>query len=370
MHWLAVIPVIPYFFLLLKIYRNLIKITTFKVSDLPSTFVSVVIACRNEQENISVLLSSIANQDYPQELYEVIVVNDNSTDKTFEIASGFTGIDNLITINSNGKGKKQAIRTGINVSSGWLIITTDADCRMGNRWLTTIAGFFEKYKPSMIICPVKLNSGKGLFGKFQELEFLSLQGITAGTASSEEAIMCNGANLAFKREAYLINSGNLNDEIASGDDIFLLHSLKKQIQSKIYWLESTDSIVTAALSPTLRSFLNQRCRWISKWEAYNDRNTILLGIVTFVTIILQIIILIAGFINPTYLWVFLVLIILKSIPDYLILLNSSGRYEERELMKWFLPAQIIYPFYVICVVFYSLISAENRDINSPFPKET
>src|SRR5450759_598001 len=285
MHWLPAILILPYIFLLLKIYRSLLKIKTFNVSTDPVTFVSVVVACRNEQENLPLLLNSIAGQDYPKGLFEAIIVDDNSTDRTNEIASCFTGISNIIAINNNGKGKKQAIRTGINASSGILIITTDADCRMGKRWIRTIAAFYEKHKPDMIICPVQIEPGPGFFGRFQELEFLSLQGITAGSVFSGDATMCNGANLSFTREAYLNHTDNLHFEIASGDDIFLLHSLKKQIQSKILWLESPDVVITAASSPTVGSFLKQRRRWISKGKTYKDRFTILLGIVTFVTII-------------------------------------------------------------------------------------
>jgi len=240
MHWLPAILILPYLFLLFKIYRNLIKLKVFNVSYDPLTFVSVVVACRNEQNNINHLLESIASQDYPKELFEVIIVDDNSTDRTFESVSHFKGISNLITIKNNGSGKKEAIFTGIQISSGHLIITTDADCTMRSGWIRTIASFYETHRPEMIICPVQLESGKGFFRKFQEIEFLALQGITAGSALSSQATMCNGANLAFTRETYLKNVGNLHFEIASGDDIFLLHSLKARVRRKF----SGDCVIT------------------------------------------------------------------------------------------------------------------------------
>ena len=264
MHWLIAILVLPYFLILLNIYRSLLKIKTYRISTESGTFISVVVACRNEQENLPVLLYNIACQDYPKELFEVIIVDDNSTDRTFETASGFTGIDNILAIRNNGHGKKAAVETGINASSGSLIITTDGDCRIGRNWLRTIAAFYEEHKPDMIICPVQIESGSGFFGRFQELEFLSLQGLTAGSALSGDPVMCNGANLAFTPEVYHDHSQNLHFEIASGDDIFLLYSLKKQNRSKIFWLESPESIVTTAPSPSIWSFLKQRKRWISK----------------------------------------------------------------------------------------------------------
>jgi cellulose synthase/poly-beta-1,6-N-acetylglucosamine synthase-like glycosyltransferase len=369
MHWLPAILILPYVILLFKTYRSLIHLETFNPSTDPKTFISVIVACRNEQKNLPDLLKCLAFQNYPEYLFEVIVVNDWSTDKTFEIASEFNGISNILALDNKGKGKKQALRTGIKAAKGNLIITTDADCRMGKNWITTIAAFYELNRPDMIICPVQIKSVSGFFGKFQELEFMSLQGITAGSAKSEQATMCNGANLAFKREVYLNNSNNLHDEINSGDDIFLLHSLKKRNRSKILWLESPDALVTTGSSSSFMSFLKQRSRWISKGKAYCDRYTIVFGIVTFVSIVLQSSYLIACFVYPDLIWVFLAILVLKSVPDFLILLNTSQRYGKRNLMRWFLPSQLIYPFYVLTVVFYSLIHGENRNSNSPFPKE-
>jgi cellulose synthase/poly-beta-1,6-N-acetylglucosamine synthase-like glycosyltransferase len=369
MHWFAAILVLPYFFLLLKVYRSLLHINAFKVTTDPVTFVSLVVACRNEQTNLSHLLDSFVLQDYPKNLFEVIIVDDSSQDKTFEIASCFTGIPKIISIYNNGTGKKKAIRSGISASSGELIITTDADCRMGASWIRTIAAFYEKHKPDMIICPVQIEPGNGFFRKFQQLEFLSLQGITAGTALSGNSVMCNGANLAFTRKTYFEHSDNLHDEIDSGDDIFFLHSLKKDRESKILWLGSADALTITAASPTIGSFLRQRKRWMSKGKAYKDRFTILLGITTLVTIILQASVVAAAFFNQVYIWVFLIVFLIKSLPDFLILHNTTRRYGRKDLMKWFLPAVIIYPFYVLIVFSYSLLPLKRQDINSPSLKE-
>lgn len=365
---LPAILVLPYFFWLLRIYRGLQKIEPFIVAKQPETFVSVIVACRDEQEHLPVLLNKIALQDYSTELFEVIIVDDNSADRTYEIASDFKNSGNIKVIHNKGIGKKQAIRSGIDASSGNLIITTDADCKMGKSWIRTIAAFFEKYHPDMIICPVKIEAGPGFFGRFQELEFLSLQGITAGSLLSGEGIMCNGANLSFTRKVYVKHSGNLHDEIASGDDVFFLHSLKHETGSKLAWLESADSTVTASASPAISSYLRQRRRWLSKGKAYTDSHTVLLAYVTFVTIILILSLLVAGFWDPMFFVAFLGVLLVKSIPDFLILRNTSIRYGKSNLMIWFLPAQIVYPFYVFGVAIYSFFSKCDNS-NSPFPKE-
>jgi biofilm PGA synthesis N-glycosyltransferase PgaC len=354
MYWLPVILILPYFFLLLKIYRNLLKIIPFTASSAPSTYVSVIIACRNEQENLPLILNSISGQDYPEELFEVIIVDDNSTDNTFETASANLSSDRFFVFKNTGKGKKAAIRTGIINSGGRLIITTDADCTMGTSWIKTISAYFERTNPDMIICPVQLAEHSGFLASFQELEYLSLQGITAGSVIAGSGIMCNGANLAFTREAYLNQMDNLHPELETGDDVFMLHSLKGETGSRIMWLESEDAVVSTAPSSSLSSFLRQRKRWISKWNAYSDKVTILTGIVTFAATMAQLYVSVSVIFNISFIWTFISVLIIKSAADLLILQNTTARYGKKHLLYWFIPAQLIYPFYVMAVILYSL----------------
>jgi poly-beta-1,6-N-acetyl-D-glucosamine synthase len=355
MYWLPAILIVPYFILFIRIRIGLRKIKGFSFSSAPTVRVSVIVACRNEEKNLPSLLESISLQDYPGDHYEVIIVDDNSDDSTFNIASGYTLPCNLRVIRNQGKGKKEAVRSGIEASSGTLIITTDADCSMGPGWIKTIAAFRERYDPDMIICPVRLGEHPGFFGKFQSLEFLGLQGVTAGSALLGNAVMCNGANLAFTRETYLKHMENLHPGLVSGDDIFLLHSLKKDHKAKILWLESQDAVVTTAPSASLWSYLSQRERWISKAGAYNDGLTIFTGIMTFSAALVQLSFLIPIFFNFDFIAPFAVVFLIKSVPDYLILKNTSSRYGKEFLMPLFIPAQFIYPVYVLFVVLRRLI---------------
>lgn len=343
-------------YMLLVIYRGLRSLKIFIPENTCTTFASIIVACRNEQENLPLLLNDIALQIYPDDLFEVIIIDDNSDDRTFEIGSGYKGIKNLTVRKNKGKGKKEAIRSGVIVSKGSLIITTDADCSMGENWLRTIVAYYEKTRADIIVCPVKLERGKGFFGRFQELEFLSLQGVTAGSILSGNSTMCNGANLAFKRDVYIINQENLHPELDSGDDIFLLHSIKKNENSTIKWLEAFQSAVTTRSHSDAGKFLKQRRRWISKATAYNDSFTIKLGIVTFVTILLQILTFAAGFFNHTFIYIYLLILIMKSVPDLLVLHNTVVRYGKKRLMAWFIPSQVVYPFYVLITAGYALFS--------------
>lgn len=368
MEWFTPIGALPYLVLFLYIYRNLLKTRTYHPPKNPGIFVSVIIPCRNEENNIEELLGCIARQDYPSGNFEVIVVDDHSEDDTYKKASSFKLLRNLQVIPGEGTGKKNAIRSGISISRGNLIVTTDGDCRMGSDWLTAIASYYSDLMPDLIVCPVKLQQTTGFFGKFQELEFLALQGVTAGSLLAGHPSMCNGANLSFTREIYEKHTGKLRFNIPSGDDIFLLQSVKKDKTGNIKWLESPHAIVETSSSPGIIQFIRQRARWISKAGAYHDRFTILLAVVTLLTIILELLLYAAIFARTEYMAVLGIVIFIKSVPDFLIIRNTARRYSLSHLMKWFLPAQIIYPVYVIAVIIYSLIVPYSGSFSYPSPK--
>ena len=350
MQWLSIIFILPYLFLLLRIYRGLRGVKSFIPEKDPSTAVSLIIPCHNEENDLPLLLDDVKSQNYPQELLEIIVVDDNSTDKTADVVRYGNFGANIRLLPASGRGKKLALRTGINAAKGELIVTTDADCRAGGNWIRTVSLFYEKCGASLIISPVKTAIHKSITGRFQELEFLGLQGITCGTAVAGRPVMCNGANLAFNKETYLRHSDNLHDEINSGDDVFLLHSIKTEKNHKIEWLESADATVITRQKNTFSAFFKQRKRWISKSTSYSDSDTIILGVATFMAVLLQAATFILSIINPAYAALFLAVFILKSIPDFLILKNTSVRYNNAKITRWFIPSQVIYPFYVLGVL--------------------
>lgn len=143
MQWLPVILILPYFFILLKIYRGLLGLSSFNTSGYQTLFVSIIIACRNEELKLPFLLSCLAEQDYPNRLFEVIVVDDNSSDNTRAVASSFSALITLFTTSNKGSGKKHAIKTGVEAASGELIITTDADCLMEKAGYETLCLFMR-----------------------------------------------------------------------------------------------------------------------------------------------------------------------------------------------------------------------------------
>src|SRR6187551_950137 len=122
--------------------------------------ISVIIPARNEEENIAKLLSSLEKQTHPSHLFEVIVVDDHSTDNTVATVNSysFAKLIRLEFANINSY-KKKAIETGITAASGDLIVTTDADCIAPGNWLKSIASFKEKTNAVFIAAPVVLEYG-------------------------------------------------------------------------------------------------------------------------------------------------------------------------------------------------------------------
>lgn len=366
MPWLILIAVIPYLIVILRIYSDLRRVKVYSrvnIPDSPEVKISVVVACRNEAHRINNLLQSLALQDYDNLKYEVIIADDNSTDETIRIASGFKGIANLKTVRNRGHGKKMALRTAIESASNNTIVTTDADCTFGKSWLTVIALTVSREKPDMLLLPVKLKREGSLFNRLQEIEYLSLQGVTAGTAMLGEPVMCNGAGLVFSRDVYLRNSHKLHDEMNSGDDVFLLYALKNEKNAHIIWGGASEAIVTTEAAVSFTAFIKQRSRWASKAGAITDKTTLILGIVTFVTILVQVFLLAASIFNTVWLFPLLTFTVLKALPDSMIINETARQYKINGIMQWFPIAALLYPFYVITVSVATLLGS-----NSPFRK--
>lgn len=249
----------------------------------PSTSVSVIIAARNEEEKLEVTIRNILDQDYPRDLFELIIVDDHSTDRTAAIVKGFKaqGV-RLIELNESqqlNSYKKKAISEAIKNSASELIVTTDADCRMGPLWLRNIVGLYEEKGYKLISSPVAYFEEKNSFEEMQTLEFLFLIGLGASAIGNKYAATCNGANLAYNRDVFLELRGFEGiDELASGDDELFLHKLAAAYPRGFGFCLSTDAIVFTHAKPDVQSLIQQRRRWASKSTKYKNKALVMLGI--------------------------------------------------------------------------------------------
>jgi cellulose synthase/poly-beta-1,6-N-acetylglucosamine synthase-like glycosyltransferase len=329
--------------------------------------VSVIVPVKNEERNLARLLDALNLQKYPREYFEVIIVNDHSTDSCnsvvqSKIAGGTFPNLKLIDSASQGvpSGKKHALELGIGQARFNYVVTTDADCILGRHWLQTIGSFIEKEAPDMIIGPVSLIPGNSFFSQMQALEFMSLTGSTVGAAALGKPIMCNGANLVFKKDIFCKVRGYVgNQKIASGDDMFLLHKFKKFEGIKISTMKSHGAMVFAKTEPTLAGFLKQRGRWSGKFHAYNDAFTILSGVLVAGVNLLIAGGLLAGVFSFRFFSAALILLIFKCIMDFPMMWLVTGFLGKRHLL-WLYPAlSLAYPFYVIAAIAKGLFCKSN-----------
>lgn len=329
------IPIFLYLILILWIAHHWFHSKIFSNKEqTPKTKVSVLIPFKNERANLPRLISSLRAQNFSNTLVEYIFINDHSDD----------GGEKLIPtdfrqINSDRLGKKAALLCGLAVANGELIITIDADCTMGEEWLSALVSFYEKEQSDLIICPVNIAPATTVWEKIQAVEFQSLVASTAGAALGGKPIMCNGANLAYRKSLVDVDEDIFNENYSSGDDMFVLEFAKAK-KKKIDYLKSQEAMVST--SPvSWKGFWKQRSRWTSKAGGYKDVEIILVGLVVFMANVALLGLLFFSVSN------FLVALCVKGIVD-LLLLAASACFFKTTKSLWLYPLILpFYPFYVI-----------------------
>lgn len=354
-------------YLLLIIYycKSWISIPGFKSKTYDyCTKITIIIPARNEACNIAACLDAVCSQSYPNNLFEVLVVDDHSTDDTAAIIQSYAtrhvkliSLQEFVTGERNSY-KKKAIEIAVSQSTGELIITTDADCIVPLNWLQTIAAFYEQYQPQFIAAPVVIRNGNRFIEIFQSLDFMTLQGITGASVYKKMHSMCNGANLAYTKKAFEEVGGFTGiDNIASGDDMLLMHKIYRQWPDKVMFLKSKQAIVQTAPVKTISEFLNQRIRWASKADKYDDKRIFAVLVLVYLFNVLMLILPIIGLFKPERLSVihyplpitsfWLLLLLVKTIIELIFLCPVANFFGKQKLLWWF---PLMQPFHILYTV--------------------
>jgi cellulose synthase/poly-beta-1,6-N-acetylglucosamine synthase-like glycosyltransferase len=317
----------------------------------PSTRISVIIPARNEENNIGGLLNALQNQSYPKILFEVIVVDDHSNDRTVEIVKQFAGVKSISLkekdINSY---KKKAIEKGIAAASGDLIVATDADCIPGSEWLSQLAAFKESENGVFIAAPVVINCNNSIVQVFQAMDFMVLQGITGAVVHRNSLSMCNGANLAYDRKVFYEVGGFINiDHIASGDDMLLMHKIRSRYPGGVRYLKSKDAIVSTQPVKTWKEFFSQRIRWASKARQYNDKRILPVLVLVYLVNLSFPALIIAGFFDWRY-WIAAVsFLVLKTLVEFPFFISLTKFFDKQWAIR-------VFPLFQPLHIFYTIIS--------------
>jgi len=238
-------------------------------SNLSEALISIIIPCRNEAFNIIECLESISKQSIFNNDYEVIVIDDHSEDNTFEIASNYKDIKNLRVIKNNLEGKKNALSLGISLAKNNLILTTDADCKMAEKWAENMRNIFISYNLNMLCAPINFIETETIFSQLQQAESAAIVGLSATMLNTHKPTTCNGANLMFSKTVFNHLGGYAQHaNIATGDDDLLLQQFYKLDKQKVAYTIHKDSMVYTQAATTFENFIHQRSRWLAKRKLY------------------------------------------------------------------------------------------------------
>lgn len=247
-------------------------------------FVSVVIAARNEAENIRRCLVSAASQTYPAGRYEIILVDDQSDDDTALIAREMAETHphistfSLTYIPEGFSPKKYALQEGISRSRGDIIITTDADCVVPPTWIEGMVRHFTDDVGMVagvsVIEPTQARLS--LLHGIQTIDFLSLLSAAAGSIAMGKALAVTGQNLSYRRVAYdAVGGFSQIKHRVSGDDVLLLQLIRNQTDWKIGFAHPETTKVQTSPQATWGAFIRQRVRWASNSDIQRHLNPML-----------------------------------------------------------------------------------------------
>ncbi len=338
------------------------QIPVFSLKDAPPAFpslrISVIVPARNEEENIKKCLASLARQTYPSSLLEILVVNDHSTDDTAKLVKAFPAANiRLLNLSDYVKDpinsyKKKAIEIAIQASSGELIVTTDADCTAGPEWIATLAAYFHHHQAVFIAAGVKIEPNGSLLSVFQSLDFLTLQGITGASVYKRFHSMCNGANMAYRKNAFYEVGGFRGiDTIASGDDMLLMHKIFRKYPDKVFFLKSKEAIVSTQAETSWHSFLNQRIRWASKADKYEDKRIFFVLLLVYFFNLCLLLCIVGAILFPQWLVYAVLLVVAKLLSEIFFMHSIAGFFGMKPLLIWFPLMQPLHILYTVTAGF-------------------
>ncbi len=319
----------------------------------PTTTIAVMIPARNEVNKIEACLKAVLAQDYPTNLLKIYVIDDHSVDDTARLVKKYTAQYpqlQLLMLPKGQEGKKAALAAGIQATSQQLIVTTDADCTMKPQWLSYIGSFYEESRPKFIAAPVVFHEETNLLERFQSLDFMGMMAISAAGIEGRFMGLCNGANLAYERQAFeAVNGFEGIDHLPSGDDMLLLQKIQARYPREIAYLKNDHASTFTHAKSNLADFMQQRLRWSSKSSAYKGWQVwFMLGVVWLLSMDM-LFDLLAGCWNPFFLFWFAMKFTIKAMSDFFFLAMMAFFFDRQDLMKYFPASTFLHWFYIMAV---------------------
>lgn len=312
--------------------------------------ISIIVVVREEAMHIRNLLNDLGKQDFRLEGYEVIVVDDHSSDQTADIVMEMKNALpfklRLIKL-EKGFGKKAGLEEGIKVAAGEIILVTDGDCSLPSSWVSSMFSCFSRKKAVFVSGPVTFSAEEGMFQKMQTVEFASLVGSGAALLESGWPGMCNAANMGFRKKVFEEVGGyNRNRHIPSGDDEFLLQAIYQFYPQQVFYLKSPKAVVRTRAQGSYAAFYQQRKRWAGKWKLHAKPALSLTALAVFFFYASWLLLSLAMLAKGLLLY-FFVAALLKFASEYLFLRSVLQSFNKKTRWFPFIVLQLIYPFYVL-----------------------
>lgn len=368
----AITIIIVYLLLIGLFVYGFDKVEDFKLQDLEAkTKFSIAIPFRNEANHLTQLLESISKLNYPKNRFEVILINDESTDNSVKIIEkvldtesfkkNFTQTDAIKIIPNNRVSKspkKDAINSAISIAKHEWIITTDADCVLPKYWLDTFDELIQTNILNCVVAPVTYNKQHSFFYRFQTLDVLSLQGATIAGFGINKPFLCNGANFAYRKSVFkALNGFDGNTDIASGDDVFLLEKFVTKDAKKVKYIKSTKAVVKTVPVSNFRALIQQRLRWASKTSKNPNLFSKFIGVLVFLTNLLCVLMIPLVIFKILAIKIAIALFVIKWSIDFLLLFKTSRFFKQETLLLSYIFSSILYPFFSSYIVILSLFKS-------------
>ena len=322
--------------------------------------VTVIIAARNEEKNIGNILSDLSRQDYPRELYEVIIANDHSSDETSAVVQKFSAkysnikLHDVGAIPKNFSPKKFAIQTSVQQAKGDIILATDADCRVSSQWIRSMNSYFKDEIGFVIGFSQFGAQGdkQNFIERLQAFDFVAMMGAAVGSANIGVPLAASGQNLGYRKTAF--NEIGGYQKVAhrvSGDDVLLLQLVRKHTRHKIVFAGDTRTFVVSKPQPTLMDLVNQRKRWASNGGYQLKLN------ITFFLYLLQVLLfnlslfvgLVAAIVSDSFLTTMITFLAVRILLEFSISLMSTLYFKRTDLLKYFPLWWIVQIPYIVSV---------------------
>ncbi len=310
----------------------------------PVSEISIIVPAKNEEQVIEDCINSLKRLAYPEHKFEVIIVDDDSSDNTYKSALKLTANKYNFKIirvdNKSLPGKRGALLEGIRKASFPFIVITDADCMVPVNWLNSFSGLFEQGFDFVFGPAPLIRKHNNFIGGVSCMENLKSSFLSFSLASLALPYTAAARNMGFSKEAFfkIGEYSNTLDTLSGDDDLLLREAVKNKLKIKAFYAK--DALVFSRAPSSLSEYLSQKTRHTQSSFHYLFIHRFILGIwhsLNLFMVFSPLLILL----NVHFIWVF----VLRMLIALIVFSSIQNKFGYK-----FTPLEILL-FDVVCEVF-------------------